>query len=120
MYLDKKKLYCEAIISKELGKPTHRFEQMLVKLANNTIQKFSYWNPDDKLDCLQNGTMHLFKGWYSFDEEIGNNAFAYYTEVFKRGAGQGLGDLYKKKGNDTGSYKLYSIDGLGDDGMHNI
>lgn len=119
MHLDGKKLYCEAIISKSLGKLTPRASQMLMVLGNEAIKKYTYYNPDDELDCLQNGLMHLFKSWYSFDEEKGTNAFAYYTEVFKRGAAQGLGALYKKRGGE-GSDKVYSIDGLGESGMHNI
>jgi hypothetical protein len=38
----------------------------------------------------------MFKFWYNFDEVKSTNAFAYYTEVFKRGVAAGYNQLYKK------------------------
>ena len=121
MYLSPKKLFCEIIVSKAQGKLTRKAQGMLILLADRTIEKFKYYNPDDRHDCYQQGLYDLFKNWYLFNEEKSVNAFAYLTEIFKRGATQGLNQIHKKKGNDMGSIKVYSIDSLNDgQGMHNI
>ncbi len=96
IYLNNKSLYKEVVISKAMGKLTREAERMLILLAKNTIKRFYYHNPDDKQDCLQNGLYMMFKFWYNFDEVKSTNAFAYYTEVFKRGVAAGYNQLYKK------------------------
>ncbi len=96
IYLNNKELYKEIIISKAMGKLTKDAEKMLILLAKNVIKRFYYQRPDDKLDCYQNGLLMMFKHWYSFDEIKSQNAFAYYTEIFKRGVAAGYNQLYKK------------------------
>ena len=121
MYLSPKKLFCEIIISKAQGNLTRTAEKMLILLADRTIEKFKYYNSDDKHDCYQQGLFDLFKNWHLFNEEKSENAFAYLTEIFKRGATQGLNKLHKRKGSDGTAIKVYSIDSINDgQGMHNI
>jgi hypothetical protein len=121
MYISPKKLYYEIIVSKAQGKLTRKAESMLILLADKTIQKFTYYNPDDKYDCYQQGLYDLFKNWHNFNEEKSENTFAYLTEVFKRGATQGLNKIHKRKGMYGENIKVYSIDGLNEgQGMHNI
>jgi hypothetical protein len=37
----------------------------------------------------------MFQNWYNFNEDKSINAFAYFTEIFKRGAKDGT--IHKKK-----------------------
>lgn len=117
LYLSNKELYCEIIVSKEMGKLTKDAERMLILLCKNVIRKMYYVNPDDKLDCLQTAYLHVFQNWYNFDEMKGNNAFAYFTEVIKRGLAQGWRKIHRKKGDDKNVIQVISLQGLGEDGQ---
>jgi hypothetical protein len=35
----------------------------------------------------------MFQNWYNFNEDKSINAFAYFTEIFKRGLAKGWNDL---------------------------
>lgn len=122
MYIQPKQLYIEIVISKARGSLTRNAKNMLILLADRTIKKFRYYNPDDRFDCYQQGLYNLFKNWHLFNEEKSNNTFAYLTEIFKRGATQGLNQIHKRKGiTGEDSVKVYSIDSINDgQGMHNI
>lgn len=96
MYIKSKDLYKEIVISKELGRLTPEAEKMLYLLGIRIIRKFSYTNPQDKEDCLSEGLYQLYKNWHSFDEGKTENAFAFLSEVFKRGVAQGYKNIYKK------------------------
>jgi hypothetical protein len=118
MYLNNKDLYVEIIVSKAQGKLTRNAEKMLELLGKKTIKKMRYWSNDDKLDCYQSG---LLDNWYNFNEDKSVNAFAYFTEVFKRGIAKGFNELYKKKGDNENQIKLISIEGSNDgQGLHSI
>lgn len=97
-YINKKELYREIVISKAYGRLTRKSENMLVLLANETIKRKSYRSEDDRHDCLYAGIQALLSNWFNFNEERYDNAFAYFTEIFKRGIAGGLNTLYKKKG----------------------
>ena len=98
-YLSNKDLYCELIVSKAKGKLTRQAETMLILLAKNVIKKMYYKDSDDKLDCLQTAYLSVFQNWYQFDELKGDNCFAYFTEIIKRGLAQGWNKMYKLKGD---------------------
>jgi hypothetical protein len=121
VYLSNKELYCEIIVSKAQGRLTRNAEKMLELLAKKTIKKMRYWSNDDKLDCYQSGLLDMFQNWYNFNEEKSVNAFAYFTEIFKRGLAKGFNELYKKKGDGENTIKLISIEGSNDgSGLHSI
>lgn len=120
-YLNNKELYIEIIVSKAQGKLTRNAEKMLELLAKKTIKKMRYWSNDDKLDCYQSGLLDMFQNWYNFNEDKSINAFAYFTEIFKRGLAKGWNDLYKKKGDNDHQIKLISINSANDgNGLHSI
>ena len=121
-YLDKDKLFREIVISKAKGSLTRKGENMLILLANRTIEKMSYKDINDKKDCLQTALLSVFSNWYLFNDEIYDNPFAYFTELVKRGAAASYNTLFSKKGEDVDYIvKVYSIDSLNDgNGMHNI
>ena len=120
-YLNNKELYIEIIISKAQGRLTRNAEKMLEILAKKTIKKMRYYSNDDKLDCYQSGLLDMFENWYNFNEDKSINAFAYFTEIFKRGLAKGWNNLYKKKGDNEHQIKLISINGANDgNGLHSI
>jgi hypothetical protein len=121
-YLHNKDLYIEIVVSKAQGKLTKNAKLMLELLAKKTIKKMRYWSTDDKMDCYQGGLLDMFANWYNFNEEKSDgNAFAYFTEIFKRGLAKSFNELYKKKGDPTHSVKLISLEGSNDgQGLHSI
>lgn len=121
IYLKNKEFYEEIMICKQTGELSNTAAQMFILLAKKTIKKFKFYNPIDRDDCMQTGLEILFKNWKHFDEEVGKNAFAYYTEIFKRAVTKGLDDLYKRKGDPDRKTKTLSINGANDgDGMFNF
>lgn len=115
-YLSNKELYKEIVISKAMGKLTKDAEKMLILLAKNVIRKMRYAENDDKLDCLQSAYLDVFQNWYSFDEVKGDNPFAYYTEIIKRGMAKGWNRIYKKKGDEDNEIKVISLTAYDSDG----
>lgn len=121
LYLNNKDLYAELIVSKAQGKLTRQAGKMFELLAKRAIMRMKYYNPDDKQDCYQSGLLDMYQNWMSFDEEKSVNAFAYFTEIFKRGAAKGFNKYHKKKGDDKNEYKLLSIDRAnGGEGIHTL
>jgi DNA-directed RNA polymerase specialized sigma subunit len=97
-----KELYIEIVISKGMGHLTPKAAELLVALAKNAIRKKQYFNPDDKDDCFQTGLVALLAHWHNFNPEKYSNAFAYFTEVFKRGIAEGYNQLHNKRGLEKG------------------
>lgn len=116
IYLSNKDLYCEILVSKAKGKLTKDAEKMLILLCKNVIKKMSYFNPDDRLDCLQTAYLQVFSNWASFDENKGDNCFAFYTEVIKRALAQGWNKLHKKKGDEKNKIQIISLTSYDDSG----
>lgn len=96
-YLNNKDLYIEIIVSKEMGKLTPAAQKMLLLLCKNVIKKFYYKDLDDRNDCLSNAMYSVLLRWYNFDELKSTNAFAYFTEVIKRGIAAGWRELQRGK-----------------------
>lgn len=120
-YLRNKDLLAEILVSKETGELTYKAQEMFQLLAQRTIRKMRYYNPCDKDDCMQTGLLDMFANWRNFDVEKSRNAFAYFTEIFKRGIARGYGELYKKKGDPDGLYRHISIESSNEgDGIYNI
>lgn len=121
VYLNNKELFIEVIVSKSQGRLTRNAEKMLELLAKKTIKKMRYWSNDDKLDCYQSGLLDMYQNWYNFNEDKSVNAFAYFTEIFKRGLAKGFNQIYLKKGDGDNLIKLISIEGSNDGiGLHSI
>jgi DNA-directed RNA polymerase specialized sigma subunit len=105
-YLNNKDLHAAMKESKELGQLTPTAEKMLVLLAERTIRKMRYVNEDDRNDCLQFAMLDLLKYWKNFNPDY-PNAFAYFTEIAKRGYAKGWNKIHPKKYGGT-----ISIDGV--------
>ena len=121
IYLKNKEFYQEIIKCKELDELTPIASDMFILLGNRTIKKMKYYNPSDREDCLQTGLMSMFSNWRNFDPEKSTNAFAYFTEIFKRGMAKGFNELYKLKGDPNNEIKCVSIQSSNEgDGIYNL
>lgn len=121
IYLKNKDLLNEIIECKKLNRLTPKAQEMFILLANKIIQKMRYYNPEDKKDCMQTGLHDMFANWKNFDVNKSTNAFAYYTEVFKRGIAREYNNIYKRKGDPEGHYKHISIESSNDgEGLYSI
>lgn len=116
VYVKPKELYLEIIKSKEQDTLTPRALEMLMLMAERTSTKLKYRNPSDREDCVASAYVEIWKYWRSFDPAKGSNAFAYYTEIIKKGLAKGWNQLHPKKYAGT-----ISIDAHEDsDGIYTI
>lgn len=119
-YLNNKDLFNEIVKSKELDKLTPTAEKMLILLAERTINKLRYVNSDDRNDCLQFALLDLLKYWRNFNPKY-TNAFAYFTEITKRGYAKGWNKIHPVKYKGTLSMDRVNTSGSDSDGgMFNI
>ena len=115
-YLNNADLLEQIRLSKQQDSLTREAEKMLVLLATNAIKKLPYVYTADRDDCLQFDIYDLLKYWKGFNCDKYTNAFAYYTEIAKKGYAKGWNKLYPKKYANTirmsGSYDNDDSDGL--------
>jgi len=109
-YLTNKELYIEIVYSKAKGRLTPEAQRMLYLLAKNVHRKFYYRNVEDKEDCLQGAMLDVLKFWYNYNEIKSNNAFAYYSEVIKRGHAKTWNKLLKHR-EDVSINQFFDTDG---------
>ncbi len=115
-YLNNKDLLEEIKRSKELDELTPKALEFLMLLADKTSRKLSYTDPQDRQDCIASAYMDLFRYWRNFNPEKSTNAFAYFTEIAKRGFAKGWNKIHPKKYHGT-----VSINGSADsDGIYTI
>jgi len=118
-YLNNKDLHDQIVISQEQDKLTKEAETMLMLLAKEANKKLTYSRIEDKEDCIQQARLDLLKYWRGYKPQY-KNAFAYYTEIAKRGFAKGWNRLYPKKyagtislnggfGDDDSSEGIYSL-----------
>jgi hypothetical protein len=119
-YLNNKDLHNAISESKEIGKLTPTAEKMLILLAERAINRMSYVNPDDRQDCLQFALLDLLKYWKNFNPDY-PNAFAYFTEIAKRGYAKGWNKIHPIKYKGTISINgSSSSDGEDGGGIYSI
>ena len=118
-YLNNKDLYNAIVESKQDDKLTPTAEKMLVLLAERTIRKLTYVSEDDRNDCLQFALLDLLKYWRNFNPKY-TNAFAYFTEIAKRGYAKGWNKLHPNKYKGTMSMDRINSKNGGEGGMFNI
>lgn len=115
-YLNNGDLLEQIKLSKIQGSLTREAEKMLVLLATNAIKKLPYVHAADRDDCLQFAIYDLLKYWKGFNTDKYTNAFAYYTEICKKGYAKGWNKLYPKKYANTirmnGSFDNEDSDGI--------
>jgi hypothetical protein len=108
-YLNNKDLHDAMSESKNLDKLTPTAEKMLILLAERAINRMSYVNKDDRDDCLQFAMLDLLKYWRGFNP-VYPNAFAYFTEIAKRGYAKGWNKIHPQKYKGTISMSRTSGD----------
>lgn len=99
-YLNNKDLHNEIVKSQEQGELTREAIKMLMLLVERANRKLTYVKIEDKEDCLQHATLDILKYWKGYKPEY-KNAFAYYTEIAKRGYAKAWNKLYPKKYSGT-------------------
>jgi hypothetical protein len=118
-YLNNKDLHDEIVKSQEQDFLTKEAENMLMLLASEANKKLTYSRREDKEDCIQQARLDLLKYWRGY-KPMYKNAFAYYTEISKRGFAKGWNRLYPKKyagtislnggfGGDDNTEGIYSL-----------
>ena len=105
-YVSNKDLLSEIKLSKSNGKLTSRALHMLILISEGLITKLKYRDDEDRKDCLAFAQMDLLSYWNRFDENKSSNAFAYYTQIAKKGMAKGWNKLHPFKYSNT-----ISIDG---------
>ncbi len=118
-YLNNKDFHAAMSESKELGKLTPTAEKMLFLLAERAINKMPYVNNDDRQDCLQFAILDLLKYWKNFNPDY-PNAFAYFTEIAKKGYAKGWNKIHPVKYKGTISIDSSSGDGEDYGGIYSI
>ena len=108
-YLNNKDLHDAMSESKDLDKLTPTAEKMLILLAERAINRMSYVNKDDRDDCLQFAMLDLLKYWRGFNP-VYPNAFAYVTDIAKRGYAKGWNKIHPQKYKGTISMSRTSGD----------
>ena len=89
-------------------------------LAERAINRMQYLREEDREDCLQFALLDLLKYWKNFNPKY-PNAFAYFTEIAKRGYAKGWNKIYPVKYKNTLSLDRTSgFDEEGGSGMYNI
>ena len=120
IYLDTKELYKEIIVSKAQGRLTPRAGEYFYLLVKNISKKFRYSDEEDRWDCESEAMIQLLKNWNSFNEEKSGNAFAYYTEICKRGFAHGFNQLHKKDWKTGKRIEEIAMSRLFEEGKINI
>lgn len=96
-YLNNRDLLEEIVKSQKQDELTATALKMLMMLADRSSKRLSYANPDDRNDCIAYAYMDLYRYWRNFNPEKSTNAFAYFTEIAKRGFAKGWNKLHPKK-----------------------
>jgi len=99
-YLNNADFYAAIVASKEQDKLTRDAEKMLILLAQKAITKMKYVDEKDREDCLQFAILDLLKYWRNFNP-IYTNAFAYFTEIAKKGYAKGWNAIHPEKYKGT-------------------
>lgn len=121
-YISNKELYYEIIVSKAKGNLTRKSQQMFILMGERIHRKMTYKDPHIQEDTLSTAYMMVFdnKRWMNFDEDKTRNAFAYFTEIIKRGMAKGYNDHMKLKGVKENPV-IFSIERSNDNqGLTNI
>ena len=118
-YLNNRDLYDQMVLSKEQDVLTKEAEKMLILIAERAINKMTYVSEDDRKDCLQFAILDLLKYWRNFNP-IYPNAFAYFTEIAKRGYAKGWNKIHPKKYKGTLSMTNHGGSSEGQTGIYSL
>ncbi len=103
-YLKNRDLYEEIMRCKEDGVLSKTAVKMLMLLTTRVTSRMKYRDPEDRKDCMSFAHVDLLLYWKGFDASKSTNAFAYYTEMIKKGLAKGWNHCHPKKYGGTISY----------------
>jgi hypothetical protein len=106
IYLSNKELYKEIVVSKNTGKLTRTAQKMFDILVERVLKIYNL-DQYTKEECRQTAYLHLYQGWFMFNEEY-ENAFSYYTEIIKHGINSGFNILNERKKNGYNKIEFIS------------
>lgn len=118
-YLNNRDFYIAICTSKDQDTLTRDAEKMLILLAEKAINKLRFVNDDDRKDCLQFAILDLLKYWRNFNPQY-TNAFAYFTEIAKRGYAKGWNKIHPAKYKGTISLSRGNGDDSNEGGIYSI
>lgn len=123
-YIDKKEFLAEILKSKQQDKLTPRAEKLMCLLGERfmvAMKRRNTKDPEIAKDCLQEGYHNMFKKWREFDSRRTQNAFAYFTQIFKTGTANAYNKINKKKGDPNYNVGVVSYNNTNDgEGMFNV
>jgi len=96
-YLNNDELFNQIIISKAKCKATPELVDMMIKISTGLARKLTYYNEDDRNDCQAEGLLQMVLNYHNFNEDKYDNAFAYLTEICKRGMAKQFNELHNIK-----------------------
>jgi len=102
-YLTSKELSDEIAKCKELDQLSDKAARMFMLISQRVQSKLYYVDPYLKEECLQGALFYMCKYWVKYDHSHPSaNAFAYFSEIAKRGLAQSWNKLYKhEKGRES-------------------
>lgn len=96
-YVSNKEFHCELLVSKAQGKLTNKAQKAIILVCKGVNRKFYYNDYMDKQDCLSEALVDCLRFWMNYDELKTTNAFAFFTEIAKRGHTKGWNNLNKHR-----------------------
>ena len=111
-YINNKDLFKEIMISKEQGQLTPTAVKMLQLLVKKSITVLRYKDIEDKEDCMAGGMEDLLRYWDRFNPEKSTNAFAYFTQICKRGITKSFKKITHPTKSTTDMISLSNIKGF--------
>ena len=82
-YLSNKELYKEVVWCKATGKMSPELLKMLLLICKKIQPLIRYNKLVDYEDGHQEAIERCISYWWMFDDEVSDNAFAYFTELIK-------------------------------------
>lgn len=107
-YINKKEFLKETRKSLEQGVLTDRMVEMFLLLSKRVVNAMPHTDQALKEDCESGAIEDLLRYWKGFKEEVGRNAFAYYTTVALNGSKKAFNKSYKL-GKKFGKFKARII-----------
>jgi DNA-directed RNA polymerase specialized sigma24 family protein len=119
--VNNKELFSEIIKSQQQDELTSRAFELLYHLVEGAIQNPTFKDYRDKEDCFQSGLADVMLKWRSFDRNVSENPFAFFTQIAKNGFNKQYNEINKRKGLKKGEqYQEISINQYGDQEIHSI
>lgn len=102
-------LLYEIKLCQGLGYRTPRMDAMIINIIKGVCMKFQDMSKDDLMDMKQHAFIKSCDAYKTFNDIRYNNAFAYVTEICKRGVIDGYNQIYQIIYREGNKYKVNNI-----------